>query len=95
MEVIHDWADAEAAAILTAVRRVAPRGATVLVIEGVADDGEVDPRVQTLDVVMLTITGGRERTSGQFAKLLDSVGLRLGKVVDTGGPLRIVEATVL
>ena len=95
MEVIHDWADAEAAAILTAVRRAASPGATVLVVEGVADDGELDPRVQTLDVVMLTITGGRERTSGQFAKLLDSAGLRLGKVVDTGGPLRIVEAAIV
>ena len=95
MEVIHDWADDEAAAILAAVRRAAPRHATVLIIEGVANDGEVDPRVQTLDVVMLTITGGRERTAGQFAKLLDSARLRLGKVVDTGGPLRIVEATVL
>ncbi len=94
MEVIHDWADAEAVAILSAIGRAAAPDAAVLIIEGVADDGKVDPRVQTLDVVMLTITGGRERSAGQFAKLLSSAGLRLDKVVDTGGPLRIVEATV-
>ena len=94
MEVIHDWADAEAVAILSAIRRAAAPGATVLIIEGVADDRKLDPRVQTLDVVMLTITGGRERTVGQFAQLLNSAGLRLGKVVDTEGPLRLVETTV-
>jgi len=77
------------------VRRAAPPDATVLIIEGVAGDGPPDPRVQTLDVVMLAITGGRERTVSQFAKLLDGAGLRLSTVVETPGPLRIVESTAV
>ena len=93
MDVIHDWADAEAVAILGAVRRAAPPGARVLIIEAVASDGQPDPHVQTLDIIMLAITGGRERTASRFAKLLDSAGLRLSTVVETPGPLRIVEAT--
>lgn len=95
MEVIHDWGDAEAVAILTAIRRAAPPDATILIIEGVAPDGPPDPRVQTLDIVMLAVTGGRERSASQFAKLLDSAGLRLSSVVETPGSLRIVEATVV
>ena len=37
MEVLHDWPDADAAAILRAIRRSAPANATLLIIEGVID----------------------------------------------------------
>lgn len=94
MEVIHDWDDAQATAILTAVGRAASPGATVLIIEAAADD-QLDPRVQTLDMIMLTITGGRERTSPQLRQLLDSAGLRAGEVFDTPGTMRIVEAVAV
>ena len=92
MEVIHDWPDAEAAAILTAVRRAASPGARVLIIENVLDDTSPDPRGHTLDIIMLACTGGRERTGTQLDGLLKAAGFRDSTVIDTGGPLRIVEA---
>ena len=92
MEVIHDWPDAEAAAILSAVRRAAPPGARVLVIENVLEDDRPDPRGHTLDVIMLAVTGGRERTGKQLGELLAGAGFTDSKVIDTGGPMRIVEA---
>lgn len=95
MEVIHDWADAEAAAILRAIRHAAAPDARVLIVEGVMAEENGDPRVQTLDVVMLAITGGRERSPEQLAKLLDTAGFRLEAVIETAGPLRIVEAAVV
>ena len=93
MEVIHDWADAEAVAILGAIRRAASPGATVLVIESVIADEQPDPRARTLDVVMLYVTGGRERTARQFRELFERAGFRYGRVIATAGPLGIVEAT--
>jgi hypothetical protein len=66
----------------------------VLIVEGVVDEAHADVRVQTLDVVMLAITGGRERSPAQLATLLDRSGLQLRSVLDTAGPLRIVEAGV-
>jgi len=95
MEIRHDWADAECVAILSAVRRAAPRGATVLVVESILSDAEPDPRGRTLDIVMLAVTGGRERTAGELATLFERAGLSPGPVVDTGGPLRIAEATAV
>ncbi len=92
MEVIHDWPDAEAAAILTAVRRAASPGARVLIIENVLDDISPDPRGHTLDIIMLACTGGRERTGTQLDGLLKAAGFRDSTVINTGGPLRIVEA---
>ena len=90
MEVIHDWPDGEAAAILTAIRRAASPGARVLIVENVLEDAD-DRRGHTLDVIMLAVTGGRERTGGQLGALLESAGFTDPRVVDTGGPLRIVE----
>jgi len=91
MEVIHDWPDAEAAAILEAVRRAASPGARVLIIENVLVDVGADPRGHTLDVIMLTVTGGRERTGNELGELLMGAGFAPSAVIDTSGPLRIVE----
>ena len=91
MEVIHDWPDAEAAAILEAVRRAASPGARVLIIENVLVDVGADPRGHTLDVIMLTVTGGRERTGNELGELLKGAGFAPSAVIDTSGPLRIVE----
>jgi hypothetical protein len=95
MEVIHDWSDAEAVAILLAIRQAAPTGARVLLIENVLADGAPDPRGHALDVMMLAVTGGRERTTSQFAELLRTAGLGRPTVIDTGGPLRIVESVAV
>lgn len=95
MEVIHDWDDDQATAILSAVRRAATPGATVLIIEAVADEEVLDPVVRTLDVIMLAITGGRERTSAELAQLLACAGFRTTGTVPTPSPLRIVEAVAV
>jgi hypothetical protein len=95
MEVIHDWDDEQAAAILSAVRRAATPGATVLIIEAVADEAVLDPVVRTLDVIMLAITGGRERSSAELEQLLARVGLRATGTLSTPSPLRIVEAVAV
>lgn len=95
MEVIHDWDDDQAAAILSAVRRAAAPGATVLIIEAVVDEEVLDPVVRTLDVIMLAITGGRERTSAELEQLLARAGFRATATLPTPSPLRIVEAVAV
>ena len=95
MEVIHDWGDAECVAILSAIRRAAAPGATVLVVENVLPDEGIDPRGQTLDVIMLAVTGGRERTPSQLSELFNRAGFGDGTVTETAGPLRIVEAAAV
>jgi hypothetical protein len=95
MEVIQDWPDAEAAAILRAVRQAASPGATVLIIEGIVpevQDGPAALGVHTVDVLMLALTGGRERTAHELGDLLRCTGFSLSAVVETASPMRIVEA---
>jgi C-methyltransferase len=92
MEVLHDWADDECVAILSAIRRAARAGATVLLIENVLSEARPDPRTGTLDVIMLAVTGGRERSPAELGALFERAGFALQRVVPTDGPIQVVEA---
>jgi hypothetical protein len=90
--VLHDWPDEQCVAILSAIRRAAAEDSVVLIIEDVIPEGRADARASTLDVVMLTVTGGRERTARELGGLLAAAGFGLDTVVDTPSSRRIVQA---
>jgi hypothetical protein len=92
MEVIHDWGDEEAIAILKAVRAAAPAHARLLVIEQLVPDEPGPHWAKTLDVLMLAVTGGLQRTGQEYEALLASSGFRLERLIDTAGGIAIVEA---
>jgi hypothetical protein len=92
MEILHGWSDDDSGRILSAVRRAANPGAKVLIIEGILSEDRGDPRSRILDVIMLAVPGGRERTPSELAKLLETNGLTYERVTDTYGSMRIVEA---
>jgi O-methyltransferase domain len=98
MEVLHDWADSQSRQILQQIRRAAPDSAKLLVIETVLPNegawsaGPVRHFGHHLDINMLVLTGGRERTPDEFACLFNDSGWRLSHVIPTAGPYSIVEA---
>lgn len=92
MEILHDWPDREAMAILAAIRRAAQPGATLLIIEHMPQDEGIDLVSQTLDVLMLAVTGGLERSPGQFADLLRGSGFQPSQVIRTAGAITAVKA---
>jgi hypothetical protein len=92
MEVLHDWPDAECVAILRAVRRAAAPGADLLVLEAILPDEHPDAGACALDVVMLAVTGGRERTTAELAALTEQAGFRWQGATQTAGRLRIGRA---
>lgn len=93
MSVIHDWGDAEATAVLDAVRRAAPPHARVLLLEMLLPDAPGPHPAKFLDVEMLVMTtGGRERTRAQYERLLAAAGLHLARVIPTPTPTAILEA---
>jgi hypothetical protein len=49
---------------------------------------------KTLDIVMLAVTGGRERTSSEYAALLAAAGFRFERVVPTASAYSVLEAVV-
>ena len=70
MHVLHDWNDSDATKILRAIHRAARPEATVLVLESIVPDDPHPSWERILDMHMMAIHAGRERTRGQFADLL-------------------------
>jgi hypothetical protein len=90
--ILHDWDDASAVRILTNIRRAMNVGGRVVLIEmRVGDVGEpgLGPLV---DVNMMAVTGGRERTRDEYQKILAAANLKLDKVAPTQSPFDIFAA---
>src|SRR5690606_28779338 len=94
MEVLHDWDDEHARRILEGVRRSAPAHARLLIVEAVVSAEPGPAFGKTLDVIMLAITGGRERTQAEYALLLRETGFQLERVIPTPAQYSLVEASV-
>ncbi len=89
--IIHDWDDMPATTILANCERAMAENGKVLVMESVIDAGEKSVAAKLLDVQMLVMTGGRERTVAEFEQLFAAAGLEVGRVIPTGVDGRIVE----
>ncbi len=94
MNILHDWDDERASTILAAVSKSSEPGAAVLVIETVMPEGPEQHWAKTLDVLMLAVTGGRERTEAEYRRLLGDAGIDLVRTLPTATPFSIVEGRV-
>lgn len=90
--VLHDWDDAQCVQILKNVRAAMPPNAKVVVAEMViGGDGPPSP-APLLDLNMLVLLGGKERSVPEFAKLFEAAGLKLAGVTPTRSPIVVLEA---
>lgn len=92
MNVVHDWGDAEATALLEAVRRAALPHSKLLLLELPVPEGPGFHPTKLTDIEMLVMTSGRERTLAEYERLLSGAGLRLDKVIPTERSVAILEA---
>jgi len=92
MNILHDWADRESALILRAIAKAASPGSHLLIVETVLPEGPEMHYSKLLDVHMLAVTGGRERTLAEYAALLEPAGFQLKRCIETPSPFSIVDA---
>jgi O-methyltransferase domain len=90
--ILHDWPDDKAVTILRGCREAMPPGGRLLVIEQLIPPGDAPHPSKVLDIVMLVMLGGRERTSEEYRALLAEAGLTLHHVTQTTSALSILEA---
>jgi hypothetical protein len=90
--VIHDWNDSEASIILAKIREAMDPGARVAIIDDIIPNGPQFSFGKWLDLLMLAVPGGRERTEMEFRNLLASAGFDLEEIVATPAPLSILMA---
>ncbi|HEX8704652.1 MAG TPA: methyltransferase [Myxococcaceae bacterium] len=79
--VLHDWDDRKAVQLLRQARAALRPGGRLIALEMVLD--EQSPDGGLCDLHLLAVTGGQERTRGQFEQLFSAAGLRLERLEPT------------
>ncbi len=90
--IVHDWDDGEAARLLGNVRSAMPAHARLLLVEAVVQPGDAPSHAKMLDLNMLVLVGGRERTEEEYRALLQAAGLALRRVLPATADTDVLEA---
>ncbi|MFH2045945.1 MAG: methyltransferase [Pseudomonadota bacterium] len=90
--VLHDWDDDQAVAILKVCHKAMEGSGRLLIIERVIIPGNEPDFGKLVDISMLTLAGGLERSRSEFKSILDRGGFALSDIIPTQCPLDIIEA---
>jgi hypothetical protein len=91
--ILHDWNDQDAIRILKVLCDSMSSTSKLMVIERlIPESPRQDPTTIWLDLHMLCITGGQERTLQEYHRLFREAGLRASRSVKTNGPFYLLEA---
>jgi hypothetical protein len=89
--ILHDWDDTASIDILRTCRRAMHPASRLLVVEHVIGPPNTSREGKFMDLSMMVLTGGRERTRDEFSALFAEAGFRLLSVTPTATPLSIIE----
>ena len=90
--IIHDWDDDKSMTILHNVHKAMKENGRLLLIEGVISDDNSPSFGKLLDLTMLTIPGGKERTADEFQDLFKASGFELTRIIPTTAEVSVIEA---
>ena len=90
--IIHDWDDDKAIAILRNVRSRMRANGKLILVDSVVPETDEPHFSKFIDLNMMVMTGGKERTEKEFDQLLNAAGFKLLRVLPTDLPTSIVEA---
>jgi len=88
--ILHDWPDDKASTIIANCRKAIRADGTLLIRDNVLTDR--DEIGSQLDLTMMIMTGGEERTESEWRNLLQAAGFTLTKVHRKEGQLDLIEA---
>lgn len=89
--IIHDWNDEKAITILKNCRNEMPQNGRLILVDCVVPESDEPHFSKFIDLNMLVMTGGKERTEREFAELFATAGFKLSRVITTDAPHSIVE----
>ena len=92
--ILHDWDDAACIRILQNCRRaMLPVGRVAVIEQVLGDIGQPGP-APLMDLNMMVMLGGRERSETEYGQLFAAAGLRLATTIETNTPMAtVIEAT--
>ncbi len=89
---IHDWDDEPAIKILQNIRTAIVPGGRLLLLEKIIPEGNQPSLAKLMDIHMLVLTGGLERTKAEYEHLLSKAGFRLEKIIPSKSVMSVIEA---
>ncbi len=89
--IIHDWDDERSVTILNNCRRAMTENGRLLLVEMVIPPGNQPDLSKFMDLNMMVMTGGRERTAADFSGLFSAAGFSLTRVVTTESMMSVIE----
>ena len=89
--IIHDWDDEHSIKILQNIGAAMNENGKVLIIEMVVPEGNDPSPAKMLDIQMLVMETGKERTEEEYRRLLDASGFRLTRIIPTKSPYSVIE----
>ncbi len=92
--VLHDWNDSDATRLLTSIGRGGATGSRVIALELVMPTGDEPHMSKMIDLTMLGMLNGRERTDAEMRTLFEGAGLLYDGIVPTPTPFSVVEARI-
>lgn len=92
--ILHDWGDEPCTKILASCRKGMDARARLLICERIVPTGNGPSSAKLIDLHMMMVNhGGRERTEQEYRVLLATAGFKLDRVIPTGTPWSVIEAT--
>jgi hypothetical protein len=91
-QILHDWDDERCVEILGQCRRAMPDHGKLLIVELLLPEGDKPFFGKWLDLHMLVLLGGRERTAAEYDALFRAAGFKLARIVPTPPGPSVVEA---
>lgn len=90
--ILHDWDDERSALILRNIRKAIRPDGRVAIVEMVLPDDNSPHPGRLMDLNMLAMTGGRERSAAEYAALLEPAGFRTESLTPTASPMSVLIA---
>ncbi len=90
--VLHDWPDDKTATLLANTRKAIPEGGLLLIRDSVLPEGDAASQGKQMDLTMLIMTGGLERSEAEWRSLLGAAGFALARVTRTTSVFDLIEA---
>jgi hypothetical protein len=92
-QILHDWSDEQCVTILKNCASAMNPGGRVVVVEMVVPQDGSPSMAQMMDLNMLVLLPGRERTELEFAAVFEAAGLSRPVLTTTHSPFLLIEAT--
>lgn len=92
--IIHDWEQERAIAILNNCRKAMKPDSKLLLVEAVLPGANEPHFGKFIDLNMLVMTGGRERTESEYRELYKAAGFELARIVPTQSPFCVIEGVL-